>query len=146
MSESEFKHAEMPNERDRASYLKENWKSLQTSGQLELKPDDYEVVEGLTMRQMRGHNATMQTACLRRGARNFVLLCRLCSNAPSSAVGLGEWDLIFIRLETLANKKLLLPLAVEENWHCLFYHDFERPIYRLTEKEGKFSVKEFPLN
>ncbi len=69
VSESEFNHAENPSLRDRASYLPENWQPLLKSGQIELKPDGYNVVEGLTMKQMRGHNATMQTFCLRCGGK-----------------------------------------------------------------------------
>ena len=48
-------------------------------------------------------------------------------------------------METLANKKRLLPLAVEENWLCLFYHDYEQPLYRLTNEKGKFFAQESPL-
>src|SRR5688500_4128727 len=49
VSKSELDHAQNPHERDRASYLSENWQPLIESGQLELKADDYEVVEGLRM-------------------------------------------------------------------------------------------------
>ena len=38
-----------PSERDKASYFPENWRPLKESGQLELKPAEYEVVPGLTM-------------------------------------------------------------------------------------------------
>ena len=44
---------------------------LHESGQLELKPDYYEVVEGLTMQQVRGHSATMQTVKLQRGGETL---------------------------------------------------------------------------
>src|ERR1044072_4552452 len=42
VSKSEFEQAEVPHERHRASYLKENWQPVKESGQLELKDDDYE--------------------------------------------------------------------------------------------------------
>lgn len=144
VSKSELKYAANPTERDRASYMAENWKSLQTSGQLELKPDDYEVVEGLTMRQTRGHNAAMQTACLRRG--NETLFC-FADLVPTRHHLPFAWIMGFdlFPMETLANKKKLLPSAVAENWLCLFYHDFDAPIYRIINKEGKFFAKEFSL-
>src|SRR5215470_17322220 len=47
VSRSEFDHANSPHERDRASYLRANWQSLEATGQIELKPDVYEVVDGL---------------------------------------------------------------------------------------------------
>ncbi|HEX7957164.1 MAG TPA: MBL fold metallo-hydrolase, partial [Pyrinomonadaceae bacterium] len=55
VSRAEFEHAESPHERDRASYLPENWRPLAASGQLELMPDAYEVVPGLTVETVPGH-------------------------------------------------------------------------------------------
>jgi len=49
VSSAELDHAEQPSERDRASYLPENWRPVAQSGQLERKDSDYEVVPGLTM-------------------------------------------------------------------------------------------------
>ena len=145
VSESEFNHAQNPNERDRASYISENWKVLQESGQLQLKPDDYEVIEGLTMRQTRGHNAAMQTFRLERsGAVLFGFADIVPTRHHLPAAWVMGYDLY--PTETLAHKKRLLPLAVEENWLCLFYHDYEQPLYRVTNKEGKFSAEEFSLN
>src|SRR5258708_6513667 len=46
VSRAEYEHAEAPSERDRASYLPENWRPLKESGQLELKGPEYEVVPG----------------------------------------------------------------------------------------------------
>ena len=43
--------------------------------------------------------------------------------------------------ETLEVKKHLIPLALRENWICLFYHDFTQPLCRLTEKDGKIQAK-----
>lgn len=145
VSESELQHAENPNERDRASYLSENWKVLQASGQLELKADDYEVVKGLTMVQTRGHSANMQTFRLKSG---FQTLFGFADIIPTRHHLPMAWVMGFdlYPTETLANKKRLLPLAVAENWLCLFYHDFEGPLYLLTRKEGKFFAQEFSLD
>lgn len=145
ISESEFKHAENPSERDRASYLSENWRVLQASGQLELKPDDYEVFEGLTMRQTRGHNAAMQTACLQSGDETLFCFADLIPTRHHLPLA---WIMGFdlYPLETLANKKKFLPFAAAKNWLCLFYHDADAPLYRIKNKEGKFSAEEFPLD
>src|SRR5205085_10961910 len=71
VSEAEFHHAENPHERDRASYLAENWHPLIDSGQLDLKPGSYEAVEGLFVEQVRGHSETMQTIRLKRGGKTL---------------------------------------------------------------------------
>lgn len=142
VSESEYEHAENPNERDRASYLPENWRPLIESGQLELKPDEYEVASGLEMKKMRGHNEAMQTFCLRRAGETLFGFSDLIPTRhhlpPAWIMG---YDLF--PTETLEAKKNLLSLAVEENWLCFFYHDFENPLCRLTQKDGKFIAQDY---
>lgn len=145
VSHSEYEHAENPTPRDRASYLNENWRPLLKSGQLELKPDAYEVVENLTMKRMRGHNATMQTFCLRRGgATLFGFADLIPTRHHLQPARIMSYDLF--PLETLAAKEKLLPIAAEENWLCFFYHDFETPLAYLTKKEGNIFVKDFSLD
>ncbi len=141
VSKSEFKHAEDPHERDRASYLSENWRPLKESGQLELKPDNYEVVEGLTLETIRGHSKTMQTVCLKRGGETLYAFADLIPTRHHLALPwIMGYDLF--PTETLEFKKRVLPQAVRENWLCLFYHDFEMPLCRLEEIDGKFKAKE----
>ncbi|MBK9156076.1 MAG: MBL fold metallo-hydrolase [Chloracidobacterium sp.] len=71
VSKSELEHAEAPHERDRASYVPENWQPLQESGQLKLMPDEYEPVPGLKLQTERGHSETMQTWRLDRGGKTM---------------------------------------------------------------------------
>ena len=139
VSRSEFDAAENPSERDRASYLAENWQPLIENGQLELKPDNYEVVEGLTLQTIRGHSATMQTVCLRRGGETIYGFADLIpTRAHLPLAWIMGYDLF--PTETLEVKKHLIPLALRENWICLFYHDFTQPLCRLTEKDGKIQA------
>lgn len=139
VSKSEFYAAENPSERDRASYLAENWQPLIESGQLELKPDEYEVVEGLTMQKIRGHSETMQTVCFKRGGETLYGFADLI---PTRAHLPYPWIMGYdlYPTETLAAKKYLIPLALRENWICLFYHDLTAPLCRLEEKEGKIQA------
>jgi len=139
VSESEFKHAENPHERDRASYLSENWRPLLESGQLELKPDVYEVVEGLIIENIRGHNETMQTVKLTRGGETLYGFADLIPTRYHLALPwIMSYDLY--PTETLEFKKQILPLALRENWICLFYHDTDAPLCRLTEIDGKLKA------
>ena len=139
VSKSEFEHAVNPHERDRASYLAENWQPLIASGQLELKDDIYEVVEGLTLQKVRGHSETMQTWKLKRDGETlygFADLIPTTAHLPSAWI-MG-YDLF--PTETLEFKKQILPQAVNENWLCLFYHDFDAPLCRLREVDGKLKA------
>lgn len=140
VSARELAHAEAPHERDRASYLPENWQPMQATGQLEPMPDDYEVVPGLTMQTIRGHSETMQTWRLDRGGKTmygFADLIPTRHHVPLPWI-MG-YDLY--PTETLAFKKEILPRAVEEEWLCLFYHDLEHPVCRLSEVDGKLECE-----
>lgn len=136
ISRGEFEHAEAPSERDRASYLPENWQPLAASGQLELKEADYEVVPGLRMETYPGHNRSMQ--CWRLGSDGqtlfgFADLVPMRAHVPFAWI-MG-YDLYPV--ETLAVKKKLLPQAAQEGWACLFYHEPDEPLCRIVESEGK---------
>jgi len=136
VSKAEFDHAEHPHERDRASYLPENWRPMQQSGQLELMPESYHVVDGLSIQQVRGHSETMQTWKLTRGGETvygFADLIPMKHHLPTAWV--AGFDLY--PTETLAFKKEILPQALRENWMCLFYHDIDQPLCRLVSKDGK---------
>lgn len=139
VSKSELEHAENPHERDRASYIKDNWYPLIASGQLVSKPDTYEVVEGLTLETVRGHSETMQTVRLRRGG---ITLYGFADLVPMTAHLRLPWIAGFdlFPLETLEAKRNLLQRAVEEKWICLFYHDFENPLCQIEAINGKFSA------
>jgi glyoxylase-like metal-dependent hydrolase (beta-lactamase superfamily II) len=140
VSRAELEHAEHASERDRASYLPDNWRPLHAGGQLELKEADYEVVPGLRLENHPGHNRSMQCWRLDREGRTlfgFADLVPMRAHVPFSWI-MG-YDLY--PLETLAAKKKLLPQAARENWTCLFYHDPDEPMGRIVETEGKLQVR-----
>lgn len=135
VSRDEYEHAEAPHERDRASYMPENWRPLKESGQLELKDADYEVAPGLRMETVAGHSRTMQCVRLERGGQTlfgFADLVPMRAHVPLAWI-MG-YDLYPV--ETLEAKKRLLPQAARESWLCLFYHDPESPLCRIIEEEG----------
>ena len=138
VSAAELEQANNPHERDRASYLSENWKPLVDSGQLELKPDDYTVVDGLQLQTMRGHSQTMQTWRLDRGGTTVYGFADLIPTRhhipPPWIMGYDLYP-----TETLEFKKRVLPEAVREGWLCLFYHDIDEPLRRLESVDGKIS-------
>lgn len=137
VSQAEYEHADSPTDRDRASYFPDNWRPLKESGQLELKPAEYEVVPGLTMETHAGHNRSMQCWRLQQNGQTmfgFADLVPMRAHVPFAWV-MG-YDLYPV--ETVEAKKRLLPQAAREGWTCLFYHDPEQPLARIVEEEGKF--------
>jgi len=142
VSRAESEHAEAPHERDRASYLPENWRPLAESGQLELKDAEYEVLPGLRLETVPGHSRTMQCVRLERDSRTlygFADLVPTRAHVPLAWV-MG-YDLYPV--ETVEAKRRLLPQAAREGWLCLFYHDPEAPLCRVVEEGGKFHAREF---
>jgi glyoxylase-like metal-dependent hydrolase (beta-lactamase superfamily II) len=136
VSKSEFAAAESSHERDRASYLPENWHPLIASQQLDLMPDRYEPVAGLVVEQVRGHSETMQTIKLTRGGETlFGFFDMVPTRHHLAYPWIMSYDLY--PTDTLDFKKRILPQAVEENWICHFYHDVEMPLCRLVEVDGK---------
>jgi glyoxylase-like metal-dependent hydrolase (beta-lactamase superfamily II) len=140
VSRSELAHAEAPHERDRASYLPENWQPLRESGQLELKDESYEVVPGLAMQTIAGHSRTMQIARLDRGGKTLFAFADL---VPTRAHVRLPWIMGFdlYPVETLEAKKRLLPSAANENWVCHFYHDPDAPLCRISDSDGIYKAE-----
>jgi glyoxylase-like metal-dependent hydrolase (beta-lactamase superfamily II) len=136
VSRGEFEHAEAPSERDRASYLPDNWRPMVDSGQLELKEANYEVAPGLHMETYPGHNRSMQCWRLNREGKTlfgFADLVPMRAHVPFAWI-MG-YDLYPV--ETLEVKKRLLPQAAREGWSCLFYHDPDEPLCKLIEEDEK---------
>lgn len=139
VSRSEFHAAENPHERDRASYLSENWDPLIDSKQIDLMPDNYEPVPGLVVEQVRGHSETMQTIKLTHGGETlFGFFDMIPTRHHLPLPWIMSYDLF--PTETLEFKKRILPQALEENWICHFYHDVEMPLCRLVEVDGKIKA------
>ena len=136
VSKAELEHAQSPSERDRASYLPENWEPLLESGQLEPREAEYEVVPGLRMETHAGHNRSMQ--CWRLQSQDqtmFGFADLVPMKAHVSYAWIMGYDLFPV--ETLEAKKKLLPQAAREDWSCLFYHDPDEPLCKLVEEDGK---------
>jgi glyoxylase-like metal-dependent hydrolase (beta-lactamase superfamily II) len=139
VSKAELEHGHNPSERDRASYLRENWEPLIDSGQLEAKDHDYEVVPGLTMETWPGHNRSMQCWRLQSGSQTvFGFADLIPMRAHVKLPWIMGYDLYPV--ETLESKKKLLPQAVSEGWLCVFYHEPENSLCRLVVTDDKIET------
>lgn len=139
VSEREYIHAANPHERDRASYLPDNWRPMQEAGQLELMPDDYEVIPGLKMQTIRGHSETMQTWRLDRGEKTMYGFADLIPTRHHLPLAwIMGYDLY--PTETMEFKRNVLPQAVEEEWLCLFYHDLNTEFCRIARNDAKMEA------
>ncbi len=113
-----------PNEREKASFLKENFRPLAENGLLKFvgeKPGG-PLFPGFSVRFANGHTESMMLPVLETGGKTVVF----CSDLlPSHWHVPMPWVMAYdVRpLTTLDEKAVFLGEAVEKNWVLYFYHD-----------------------
>ncbi len=136
----ELEHARDPTERDRASYIPDNFEPMEASGQWRLLDRDEEIVPGVELLRMPGHTADMMGVRLSGSGETAVLLADLVPTTahlpPAWVMGYDSYP-----LTTLQNKKKWLADAVRNRWIVLFGHDVNVPAARLHESSGKIGVE-----
>jgi glyoxylase-like metal-dependent hydrolase (beta-lactamase superfamily II) len=133
----ELEHARNPNERDRVSYIPDNFEPMVKSGQWQLvEGEGYEVVPGVELIVLPGHTRDMMGVRLSSGGQTAIFLSDL---VPTTAHLPYAWVMGYdsYPLTTLENKKKWLPRIAREGWLALFCHDPKTPAARLREEEGK---------
>lgn len=143
LQRGEVEHGRNPNERDRASYFRDNWEPLFEAGAVELFGDEVEPMPGVRAVRTPGHNADMCIVLLAGGSGAkgvyWADLIPRASHVPYPWI--MSYDLY--PLTTLENKRLWLPRAAAENWLCVFEHDPDMPFGRVVEeKPGRYKVNE----
>lgn len=137
---AELAHARAPNERDRASYLPENWEPYAAAGRLEAIEGEREIRPGIRVVPLPGHNAGMQAVRVdSEGVTAFYFADALPTAAHVPIPWIMGYDLYPVDL--IRNKKALLEAAVLEGWLCVFEHDPDVPWGRIVdEANGKRRV------
>ncbi len=137
----ELMTARAPHERERASYLPANWEPLVASGQLETVEGEVEIVPGIRAFPVRGHNDYTQLVEVESGGERAVYFADIIPTTrhlrPAWVMG---YDLYPVEL--LERKKELLSRAIDEQWVCVFEHDHEMPLARITRDERGTPVAE----
>jgi glyoxylase-like metal-dependent hydrolase (beta-lactamase superfamily II) len=133
----ELEHARNPNERDRSTYIPDNFEPMARSGQWQLvQGEHFEVVPGVELIVLPGHTRDMMGVRISSGGQTAMFLSDL---VPTTAHLPYAWVMGYdsYPLTTLENKKKWLPLVAREGWLALFCHDAKMPAARLREEEGK---------
>jgi len=133
----EWEHAQHPTERDRASYVEE-W-FLPVERQMELVEGAAEIVPGVQVEIASGHTRNLQ--CVRvvsEGETAFFISDLVPTTAHLPYPWIMSFDLY--PLETLANKKRLLPELIAAKALVVFPHDPGIPWAHLIETEGRISA------
>lgn len=119
---AELEHARRQLERDRVSYLAENYEPLLASGHLTLLEGDRELLPGLSVQVLPGHTRGMQAVVIRSAGQTA---CYISDLMPTHWHLKPTWIMGFdlFPLETIENKHRILEAAAREDWLLVFTHD-----------------------
>jgi len=143
-NELHWQSASQPNEREKASFLKENFMPLMENKEL-LRfvdvPDGAEWIEGINVRVVNGHTDAMMLPQINYNGTT-VLFC--ADLIPSAAHVSMPWVMAYDMrpLDTLAEKRKLLREAAANNWVLFFEHDPKTECATVEEVEGRIRIKE----
>ncbi len=111
-----------PSEKDRASYLPENFLPLHESGQLQLLEGPGDIFPGIRARLSQGHTTGQQLIEIYAQEETAIYCADIIPTASHIAVPfVMGYDLR--PLQTIAEKKAILADAQAGNWILIFEHD-----------------------
>ena len=136
----EWHDATHPHERNRASYLQENFVPLQAAGVLDLLDDDAEIMPGVRLRRSGGHTQHHQVIMLTSQNETAVFTADMF---PTSAHVADAWLMGYdlYPMDTLAFKRGFAREAIEREYVIFFEHDPSLAAGRLRESSGKRIVE-----
>jgi glyoxylase-like metal-dependent hydrolase (beta-lactamase superfamily II) len=139
----EYEDAVHPHERNRASYLAENFAPLEEAGLLRLVDGAAEVAPGVSVVPTPGHTAHHQSVIIDDGQGHKALF--LGDVVPTSLhlklPFIMAYDLDVVG--TLETKRRILGRAADERWMVVFGHDLELQAgYLGRDAKGQFSIVE----
>ncbi len=129
--------ANQPSEKDRASYLKENFIPLVQAGQLNLLQGEGEILPGISAWLSDGHTIGQQLVKVSDGQQSVIYCADIIPTASHLALPyIMGYDLQ--PLLTMEEKRRLLTQAAAENWVIVFEHDPQMPA--CTVKQGEKGI------
>jgi glyoxylase-like metal-dependent hydrolase (beta-lactamase superfamily II) len=131
-----------PNEKDRASFLPENYLAIEEAARLRLLDGETEIFHGVTLMPTEGHTPGHQVVLIEGGGEKLLYCGDLIP--LSSHVNLPYiMSFDHLPLVTLEEKRRLLGRAADEGWILFFEHDPFMPACRVTRSNGgRFEVSE----
>jgi len=132
----EWEDATHANERNRASYLADNYVPLAEAGVLQLVDDDQTIMPGVRVRRTGGHTMHHQIVMIESGGKAAAYVADLI---PTTAHLPNPWIMAYdlYPLETLAAKHALVQEAVEREMLIFFDHDPSVAAGYIRHEDGK---------
>jgi glyoxylase-like metal-dependent hydrolase (beta-lactamase superfamily II) len=135
----EWEDATHPHERNRASYLADNYVPLADAGVLQLVDDDQTIMPGVRVRRTGGHTMHHQMVLIESGGQTAAFVADMM---PMRAHVPSAWIMGFdlYPMDTLAAKKQFVQEAIEKNTLVFFEHDPLVAAGYIREESGKRHV------
>jgi glyoxylase-like metal-dependent hydrolase (beta-lactamase superfamily II) len=136
----EWHDATHPHERNRASYLPENFMPLHEAGVLTLVDDGAEIMPGVTLRRSGGHTMHHQVVMLMSGSRTAVFAADMY---PTAVHVPDPWVMGYdlYPLDTLSFKRAFAREAIDGEYVIFFEHDPSMAAGILREADGQRRVE-----
>jgi len=136
----EWADATHPHERNRASYLQENFVPLQAAGVLSLVGEGAEIMPGVKFRWSGGHTPHHQVVMIESGGRTAVFTADMY---PTTAHVPDPWIMGYDLhpMDTLAFKRAFAQEAIEREYLLFFEHQPSLAAGYLRESGGKRVVE-----
>ncbi len=129
-----------PSDRDKGSYLKENFLPLMEEGVLNLLDGEKNFDDEIELILVNGHTFSQQLIKISDASNQFLYCCDLFpTTSHISLPYIMGYDLQ--PLVTLEEKKKLLAQAVEQDWKLIFEHDPETVYATVTQTEKGIKIK-----
>jgi methylmalonyl-CoA epimerase len=132
----EWEDATHPHERNRASYLLDNYVPLADAGVLQLVDDDQTIMPGVKVRRTGGHTMHHQMIVIESGGRTAAFVADLI---PMTAHAPNAWIMGYdlYPMDTLAAKRAFAHEAIEKEILVFFEHDPAVAAGYIREEDGK---------
>jgi glyoxylase-like metal-dependent hydrolase (beta-lactamase superfamily II) len=141
----ELEHARHPNERDRASYFSDRFEPIIQAGLWELVDGDAEIVPGISVTRIPGHNQSIQAVKLTGGGKTLFFAADLVPTRHHLPL---PWIMAYdlYPLQTLETKRKWVSEIARQNWILAFGHDPDLAAATLHERNGKIEFEPVDLN
>ncbi len=136
----EWEDAAHPIDRNRASYLPDNYLPLADAGVLQLVDEDQTIMPGVRVRRTGGHTLHHQMILIESGGKTAAFVADLM---PTTAHLPDAWVMGFdlYPLDTLAAKQQFVEEAMEKETLVFFEHDPAIAAGYIRDKNGKRAIE-----
>jgi len=145
VQKAELEHAMRPTERDRASYYAHDFVPVTDAGQWQFVEGDTEILPGISVVKIPGHNLNIQGVQIRGGGKKLMYVSDLLPTRHHLPL---PWIIAYdlYPLTTLETKRKWIGEFVRDGWIVGLGHDPDFPAGILHERDGKVTFEPVDLN